>query len=504
MRYKIFISSVQKEFAKERRMLSDYLRKDALFGRFFDVFIFEDIPATDRSPEKAYIKEVKQSDIYLGLFGKEFGHALSDGTSPVRKEFEAATTNNKYRLVFLLNVKEGERHPKMDLLIKQVSDDIVYGTFSSDAELLSSVYSGLVSFLVEKGELRMEPFDKSADSKATLSDLSDEKIDWFVNRARAERNFPLAIDSGKDKILAHLNLLNNGRVTNAAILLFGQQPQRFFLTSEIKCAHFHGTRVEKPIPFYQVYKGNLFELVDQAVNFVLSKIDYAVGTRSHSAIAPTAYEIPPEVIEEAIVNAVAHRDYDSTASVQVMLFSDRLEISNPGQLPLQLTINKLKEDHASYPKNPLLAEVLYLAHYIERMGTGIQDIIKRCKEYGLPEPDFKMRDGFVATIYRKKGLAFEKIDEEEQPGDPNDSVTPLITPLVTPPITPPITELEKKLMEVIRQKPTGTRKDFADMLGVSAEVVKEYIEKLKNKGLLQRAGNNRTGYWEINRINDNT
>jgi predicted HTH transcriptional regulator len=83
--------------------------------------------------------------------------------------------------------------------------------------------------------------------------------------------------------------------------------KRFFLTSEVKCAHFYGTRVEKPIPFYQVYKGNLFELVDQAVNFVLSKIGYAVGTRSRSAIAPTAYEIPPEAIEEAIVNAVAHR-----------------------------------------------------------------------------------------------------------------------------------------------------------------------------------------------------
>ncbi|MDR0683045.1 MAG: DUF4062 domain-containing protein [Dysgonamonadaceae bacterium] len=412
MRYKIFISSVQKEFAKERRMLSDYLQRDALLGKFFDVFIFEDMPAKDQTPEKAYVKEVRQSDIYIVLLGKEFGYEFEDGMSPTQKEFETATANNKYRLAFLLNVPDSERHPKMDLLIKQVSDTIIYGIFSSASELLSGIYSALISFLIEKGELRTEPFDKSADNKATLSDLSDEKIEWFVNRARAERNFPLTVDEGKEKILAHLNLLNNGKITNAAILLFGRQPQRFFLPSEVKCAHFHGTRVEKPIPFYQVYKGNLFDLVDQAVNFVLSKIDYAVGTRSRSAVAPTAYEIPPEVIEEAIVNAIAHRDYDSTASVQVMLFSDRLEITNPGQLPSQLSIEKLKEDHASYPKNPLLAEVLYLAHYIERMGTGIQDITKHCLEYGLPEPEFKMRDGFVAIIHRKKGLAFEKIDTD--------------------------------------------------------------------------------------------
>ncbi|MDR2388338.1 MAG: DUF4062 domain-containing protein, partial [Tannerellaceae bacterium] len=410
MKYKIFISSVQKEFAEERRILTNYLQKDALFGRFFDVFVFEDMPAKDQTPEKAYINEVQQSDIYLALFGKDFGYELKDGTSPTQKEFETASANNKYRLVFLLNVEKGKRHPKMDLLIKQASDHLIYGTFSSASELLSSVYSGLVSFLVEKGELRTEPFDKSSDNEATLSDLSDEKTEWFVNLARAERNFPLTINEGKEKIFTHLNLLNKGRITNAAILLFGLQPQRFFLTSEIKCAHFHGTRIEKPIPFYQVYKGNLFELVDQAVNFVLSKIDYAVGTRTHGAMAPTAYEIPPEAIEEAIVNAVAHRDYNSTASVQVMLFSDRLEVSNPGQLPASLTIEKLKEDHASYPRNPLLAEVLYLAHYVERMGTGIQDMTRLCTEYGLPEPEFKMRDGFVAIIYRKKGLALERID----------------------------------------------------------------------------------------------
>ncbi|MDR1898331.1 MAG: transcriptional regulator, partial [Prevotellaceae bacterium] len=104
------------------------------------------------------------------------------------------------------------------------------------------------------------------------------------------------------------------------------------------------------------------------------------------------------MIEEAIVNAVAHRDYDSTGSVQVMLFADRLEIRNPGQLPPALTIEMLKHDHASYPRNPLIAETLYYAKYIEKMGTGIQDMVRLCMDYGLPAPEFTMKDGFVATI----------------------------------------------------------------------------------------------------------
>src|ERR1035437_13220 len=263
MRYKIFISSVQKEFAEERRRLAEYLQNDSLFRRFFDVFIFETIPAQDRSAYDVYVKEVKQSDIYLGLLGKEYGTELEDGTSPTEREYDTATKNNKYRLVFLLNAKNEERQVKVTQFINKVSENLIYGTFSSYSELVSDVYASLVSFLIDKGELRVEPFDKSVTTTATLSDLSDEQVDWFLRKSKSERGLALEIDTTKEKLLTHLNLLNDTKLSNAAILLFGNNPQRFFLSSEVKCAHFHGVLVEKPIPYYQVYKGNLFELVDQ-------------------------------------------------------------------------------------------------------------------------------------------------------------------------------------------------------------------------------------------------
>jgi predicted HTH transcriptional regulator len=167
--------------------------------------------------------------------------------------------------------------------------------------------------------------------------------------------------------------------------------------------------VAKPIPSYQTYKGTVFELVDQAVDFVLSKIDCAVGTRAHSTQAPVEYEIPPEVVREAIVNAVAHRDYASTGSVQVMLFSDRLEVWNPAILPAGLNVKRLFEPHGSFPGNPLIAEPLYLTKYIERLGTGIRDMIDRCRAVGLPQPEFSISDGFVAIIRRKPQRAFEAV-----------------------------------------------------------------------------------------------
>lgn len=86
--------------------------------------------------------------------------------------------------------------------------------------------------------------------------------------------------------------------------------------------------------------------------------------------------------------------------VQVMLFEDRLEIWNPGSLPPSLTLDMLREPHGSVPGNPLLAESLYLARYIERMGTGTRDMITRCREAGLPEPRFELGDGFVVGLER--------------------------------------------------------------------------------------------------------
>ena len=101
------------------------------------------------------------------------------------------------------------------------------------------------------------------------------------------------------------------------------------------------------------------------------------------------------------MNAVAHRDYTSNASVQVMLFADRLEIWNPGELPAELTPARLRTAHASIPRNPLLAEPLFLARYIEKAGTGTLDMIVLCREAGLREPEFRQEAGqFVQVLWR--------------------------------------------------------------------------------------------------------
>ena len=397
---RIFVSSVQGEFAEERAALRDYVRGDVLMRQFFEVFLFEDAPASDRQPDELYLNEVERSDIYVGLFGNEYGIEDDEGVSPTGREFDHATTIGTHRLVFVKGVDDGDRNPKMQALIGKAEAGLIRKRFNTSEELVAGLYAALVEYLAAAEVILSSPFDASPCAKATRDDLDFERMIGFTRTARRARQFPLTEDASPEELLEHLNLLNDGRLTNAAVLLFGKLPQRFLISSEVRCAHFHGTEVGKPIPSYQVYKGTAFELVDQAVDFVLSKISRSIGTRAETVRAPTTYEIPKEVVTEAVVNAVAHRDYTDNGSVQVMLFTDRLEVRNPGRLPPSLTLEKLRVAHGSVPGNPLLAESLYLAEYIERMGTGTLDMIRRCVEDGLPEPEFAVTDGFVATVRR--------------------------------------------------------------------------------------------------------
>jgi ATP-dependent DNA helicase RecG len=98
---RIFISSVQKELKTERRVLKDYIHGDPLLGRFFQVFLFEDLPARDRKADDVYLEKVEHCDVYVGIFGMEYGKEDSGGFSPTEREFDRATEKGKTRLVFV-------------------------------------------------------------------------------------------------------------------------------------------------------------------------------------------------------------------------------------------------------------------------------------------------------------------------------------------------------------------------------------------------------------------
>ena len=214
----------------------------------------------------------------------------------------------------------------------------------------------------------------------------------------------------------------------------------------------------------------------------MSKVVLSVGTKAESVQAPVKYEIPKEVVTEAIVNAVAHRDYTDNSSVQLMLFADGLEVLNSGRLPPPLTVAKLRMPHQSLPGNPLLAESMYLLQYIERMGTGTVDMIRRCAEAGLPEPEFEVGAGFLIRIWRSGDGKTTQRRQKTSRKNPQSAEPPA---------------LSDRILALLNQNPSASRREIAATLGTTGSTVRYRLDKLRASGRIERVGPDKGGYWRV-------
>ena len=183
----IFISSVQREFAEERAALRDNLRGDPLMRRFFDPFLFEDVPATDRRPDALYLDEVERCEIYVGLFGCDYGTEDEQGISPTQREFDHAAALGKHRLIFVKGASDDARHPKMQALIDRAQTGLIRKRFGTPVELVAELYAALVEYLDGRDLIRSGPFDASPCVGAQLEHLDEERMTTFIRTGLVSR-----------------------------------------------------------------------------------------------------------------------------------------------------------------------------------------------------------------------------------------------------------------------------------------------------------------------------
>ncbi|PKK85847.1 MAG: hypothetical protein CVT48_03680 [Thermoplasmata archaeon HGW-Thermoplasmata-1] len=252
-----------------------------------------------------------------------------------------------------------------------------------------------------KEEKKILNWDEQVCEGSIVDDIDKKKIEWFLRKAKAERNFPLGEITPADDVLTRLHLLKDGKLTNSAILLFGKDPQKFHAQAIVNCVQFRGTDVEQPFITQHLYEGTLFDQIEGAFGFIVGVLNLSAIPESGSTSLKRKYEIPEFAIREAIVNSVAHRDYRSNASIQVKLFVDRIEIWNSGRLMQGITIESLKGRHESIPRNLSICRPLYLTGHVQEIGSGTKEMVRLCRENGLPEPEFKEEgSGFTTLIWR--------------------------------------------------------------------------------------------------------
>ncbi len=277
-----------------------------------------------------------------------------------------------------------------------------------------------------------------------------------------------------ETLLGKLKLLNNGKPTNAAVMLFGKNTDDYPQLL-LRMACFKGNDKNEFLDNKQEM-GNFFDLLDAGTAFCFRNLRLAgkiVGMRREEQL-----EIPAEALREALINALCHREYDNPrASVSLAIYYDRIEIVNPGHFPAQLTPENIKLQHDSFPFNLKIAQVLYQTTYLESWGSGVRRMVKLCEAQHLAEPEYRLGNNTVTVIFRR--------NRDSQNDSQNDSQKSL-------------NERQRKIVGLMRGNRQITVAKIAKTLSLSAATIYREIKAINTLTELYWEGSPKTGQWAGN------
>lgn len=253
---------------------------------------------------------------------------------------------------------------------------------------------------------------------AQLSDIDHAAIKYFMSKAKLTGRIATDIDSSDTKIfLENLNLINlQGKLKNAAVLLFGKNPAKFFPSVSFRIGRFGQT--DDDLRFQDIVDGNIITMADKVVDILKSKyLIYPIKYEGLQRIEKL--EIPEDALREAIFNAIVHKDYTG-AAIQMSVYNDKIQIWNEGRLPDGFTVETLLVKHPSKPYNKIIADIFFRAGFIESWGRGISKIVNGFLTYGLLAPVFEQAmGGLMVTVFRDGVEDVLSFDTNEVKNDTN-------------------------------------------------------------------------------------
>lgn len=335
-------------------------------------------------------------------------------------------------------------------------------------------------------ELALRGSSQSYDEQPCLNVAFDEEAAQGLcdemNRRRRDA------DRGGEVTLRNLEnwglvkRVDGARVPTRALLLLTSNPYRF---ARIQCGQFKGT-TRTVFLDRREYAGPLHEQVDAAEDFVLRNI--RLGARIEGLYREDYYELPPEAIREAIVNAVVHRDLQANSCVQVALYDDRLEVTSPGPLFGGITIEQAL-DGATALRNPKVAEAFMQMDMFESWGTGLRRIRDTCAAAGLPEPEFReIGSMFRVNIFR---LRLE-IPEAERPGSISDSsfLSHGKSLAISPETFSQLNSNERAAVKLATENGKVTTAGLVEFAEISRRSAIRVLKRLVEDGILEWHGRN--------------
>lgn len=404
MKYKIFVSANQTELKAERFAIKDVITGNATLRGFFDVFLFEDLPAKGKSAVTTYLKNVMNSDVYICIIGDRYGFKGSDGLCPTEREFRHfLKTKSKGEILAFIrgnSANDKKRDNETQNFVKEIRSSYIYKRFQNVDDLKTQVLNSLISFLDDKGEFAKGSFDKTVRRDLGYEAIDEIAVKDFLRRRAEELDVEIPKTTVKTFLTNTIKVLkkDNGNLhpTNAALLFFGKDPSEHISHHEIRIARFKGTDRFEMLDSQEI-KGHIYKMLDEVKSFVRRNTRLANKIVEFKRVDIPEY--PFEAIREGVINAIAHRDYTRRgAPIMISIFDDRIEIRNPGGLLPGLDIKKLEGQHET--RNKAICSIFHETLDMERYGTGITKMKKYMKEHGLSAPKLSEEgDNFVVKFF---------------------------------------------------------------------------------------------------------
>jgi len=250
----------------------------------------------------------------------------------------------------------------------------------------------LTRFLLKKAG---RTWEAEPEERATIGDIDIKTIEKF--KKLAKNRIPSIVNETSQQVLTKLKLLDNSLKPNrAAILLFGKDPRKFYISAFMKIGKFMS---DTDLVSTDDIEGNLFTQLEKALE--LLKVKYLLSPVHYESIyRKETLEYPEEVLREAIINALIHKDYTGV-HIQMKIYPDKIILWNEGKLPEGITVEMLSNVHPSIPRNELIANTFFNAGLIETWGRGTIKIIENSISAGLPAPLFREAFGGFEIILNK-------------------------------------------------------------------------------------------------------
>lgn len=320
--------------------------------------------------------------------------------------------------------------------------------------------------------LKNVAWDSQTDDRLSVDEMDDTSWTQIIAKAGGQRGIPESGDIKKEAFLHHLNLMSNGKLTHAAVVLFGNNPQKYFPQATIRIGRF---KDESTIIADHIIKGNLINQLQRAEETIKSLINKRYEITGESFVRRDVWDYPLEALREALLNAIVHRnDHSRGSEIQVKVYDGYIWIWNPGTLPEGLSIEQLKRSHSSIRRNPLIADLFFRAGYIEQFGSGTLRMTDALKKAGQPEPEFEEQgNGFAVKLF-----------SAESTGIKTGAVQLL-------------NDRQKAALIYIREHGKIDNAAYQKLNNISRTTAFRDLKKLTNKGLIKQVGKEGPGTYYI-------